>query len=705
MTLRIDVRKMRPGGLAALLGRHADVALALVLLTVLALLVLPLPSLVLDVAIALNFSFALVLLATAIHLRSALDLAAFPSLLLLSTLFRLGLSVATTKLILLQGHAGDIITTFGDMVVGGNVVVGLVIFCVLCAVQFIVVAKGGDRVAEVGARFTLDSIPGRQMSIDADLRAGTIGREEAKQRRDVLDKGIQFHGAMDGAMKFVKGDAIIGVVIALVNILGGIIIGMVYRDMSLSDAVQLYTVLTVGDGLVSQIPSLIISITAGLIITRSEEAGSGSDDHLGRSIFTQLGMKFRPLVMAAVGTLLMACIPGFPAIPFLAIACVLLALAWGARRQGQDETGFEAVALRNLTRDGAQYSAGLLDVVEMGTAPPLAVRLGEAAVGALDPAGFDDALGEMRRRLMADTGLPFPGLSVFLEDTTDEDAYRIEINGSVIADGVLIAGQLFAVTDDATFGAPGGVDGVGAGHWVEPAAEPLFDEVERLTPDVLLARHLHAVCRQRAALLLGTQDVAFLLDRLAILFPDLVAALRETCTAPQVAALLRRLLDDGLSIRNLRGIAEAVVGIGGQARVEELAVRAVRVALRREIITALRDPATGTLPSVLLHPDLDRVLVRAIDVMPDGTTQFTLDPATMMAVSTTLRQAQARWGDGVVVLTGPLVRAHLADLVRHSGWGARVLAMDELDLEVAGLDPQGVMELDDAATASEVPDA
>lgn len=696
MSLKINVNKMRPGVVSALIGRYADVALALVLLTVLALLVLPVPSMLLDLAIALNFSFSMVLLATAIHLRSALDLAVFPSLLLLSTLFRLGLSVATTKMILLHGHAGDIITTFGNMVVGGNVVVGLVIFSVLCAVQFIVVAKGGDRVAEVGARFTLDSIPGRQMSIDADLRAGTIGREEARQRREVLEKGIQFYGAMDGAMKFVKGDAIIGVIIAIVNILGGIAIGMLYRGMSMGDAVQTYTVLTIGDGLVSQIPSLIVSITAGLIITRGDNGGANAaDDHLGRSIFDQLGVKFRPLLMAAAAALLMACIPGFPHFQFIAIGGLLLALAWAARRQGHDEVGFQAVTMRSMTRDGSSYTVGMLDAVEMGTSAPLAICLGDSAVGALDPAGLDDALASMRQRLMASTGLPFPGLAISVGEAGDPTGYRIEVNGSMVAEGRLEAGLRFAVSaaeaDEYCPEELEWVDGVGSGAWLEPDAPPAFEEAERLTPNVLLARHLHFVCRTRAAMFIGTQEVSFLLERLSILFPDLVAALRETVTAQALAGILRQLLDDGVSIRNLRTIVEAVVSTGTQARVAEIAVRAVRVALRREIISALRDPQTGRLPSVLLHPDLDQILVRAIEIAPDGESRFALDADAMSTVSQTLRQAREYWGDAVVVLTGPLLRAHLADLVRHSGWGARVIAMDELDLEVAGLDPKGVM--------------
>lgn len=698
MSLKIDVNRIRPGVFSGLVRKYSDVALAVILLIVLMLLVLPVPSLLLDLAIALNFSFSLILLASAIHLRSALELTAFPSLLLLTTLFRLGLAVATTKMILLHAHAGDIIHTFGSLVVGGNIVVGLVIFSLLCAVQFIVVAKGGDRVAEVGARFTLDSIPGRQMSIDADLRAGSIGREEAKNRRDALEKGIQFYGAMDGAMKFVKGDAIIGLLIAFVNILGGIAVGMIYRGMSLADAMQTYTVLTVGDGLVSQIPSLIVSITAGLIITRADTGNSESDDdHLGGSIFDQLGIKFRPLLMASVAALLMACIPGFPSIQFLVIAVALALLAWAARRQGHDEVGFESAPLRNLTRDGSTYAAGMLDVVEMGTSPPLAIRLGESAIEAMEPLGFDAVLGAMRRRLMRETGLPFPGLAVGIDPLVAADEYRIEVNATTVASGKLFAGQLFVLVADADADPAVGelefVDGVGHGYWADPNTSQLDDSVEVLAANDVLVLHLQAVCMKWGATFVGTEEVSFLLDRLGILFPHLVEALREMVPASAFASILRRLLEDGVSVRNLRGIVEAIVTIGGEAKTEELAVRAVRVSLRRQILEGLKDRASGTLPCLLLHPDLDRMLVRAIEIMPNAESRLVLDAAQTAAMTRTIQHAMQYWGDGLVVLTGPLVRAHLADLIRHANWDVRVLAMDELDVGVVPVATRGVIEL------------
>ncbi len=697
MGLKIDVNRMQPGPISRLMKRYSDVALALVLILVLMLLVLPIPSMLLDLAIALNFSFSMILLASAIHLKSALELAAFPSLLLLTTLFRLGLAVATTKMILLHAHAGDIIHTFGNLVVGGNIVVGLVIFVLLCAVQFIVVAKGGDRVAEVGARFTLDAIPGRQMSIDADLRAGSIGRDEAKARRRALEQGIEFYGAMDGAMKFVKGDAIIGVLIAIVNIVGGIAIGMIYRGMSIAEAMQTYTVLTVGDGLVSQIPSLIVSITAGLIITRGDTSGNDSHDgHLGASIFDQLGIKYRPLLMAAVAVFLMACIPGFPHAQFLAIAVVLAMLAWAARAQGRDEAGVESVALPNLTRDGATYAVGMFDVVEMGTTAPLALRVGEEAVAAIDPAGFDHALGDMRQALMRDLGLPFPGIAVRVDPECAADGYAIDINGTTVAHGQLLPGQVFVPQGGQDGDLPhgdGDEDAASQGFWVAPADLADADQLQVLHPNDVLVRHLHRVCRRSGAAFVGTQEVVFLLDRLSILFPHLVESLRDTVPVSVLAGTLRRLLDEGVSVRNLRGIVEAIVNAGGQARMEELAVRVVRVALRRQIVTALSDASTGKLACLLLHPELDAVLVRAVEVLPSGESRFTLDADVMTELTQTVGQARAQWGDDVVVLTGPLVRMHLADFIRQIGWAAKVLAMDELDVAVVPLDPLGVLAL------------
>jgi type III secretion protein V len=696
MRIKISRVGFPPPGFAGFLAARADLGVAVVLLAVLALLVLPAPNFLLDLAIALNFCFAMLLLASSLYIRSALDLATFPSLLLLTTLFRLGLAVATTKMILLHAHAGAIIQTFGRLVVGGNVVVGLVIFCVLCAVQFIVVAKGSDRVAEVAARFTLDSIPGKQMSIDADLRAGAITNEQAKDRRDVLQREIQLHGAMDGAMKFVKGDAIVGILIALVNIIGGIVIGTVDRGMSMGQATQTYVVLTVGDGLVSQIPSLIVSIAAGLIITRGDGGATtaeGDESNLGRSMFDQLGRRPKPVFMAAVAAFLLACIPGFPHLQFALIGLFLVALGYASRRHDVVVAGSDAAPMRNMTRDGATYVSGMLDMVEMGTCAPLCVRVSEGAYRAIDPLRFDEALGRMRDQLTQGLGLPFPGLSMRGEQDFEPDGYRIEVNGDPVADGRLFAGHVFAVAYADVAVEPVHVDGVGEGAWLEEEQATSIHNRLLLAPCDVLAGHLQHVCATKASAFVGTQETKYLLDRLAILFPDLVESLNALTTPSNLARVLRDLLQERVSIRNLRAIGEAIVSLGPEGRSHERALRTARIALRRQIVAGVMDTRTGRLPVLTLEPSCDKLLVGAIDIDGTGQSRLALDSVQLARVEQTLRIAYTHWGTGVVLVCGPLLRWHLAGLVRGIRWPVSVLSVEELAPEVAQPERLGSIEL------------
>lgn len=422
--------------IAGFIERHTDIALGLVLLIVLCLLLLPIPFFLLDLAIAANFAFTILLLTVTLYLRGILELSVFPSLLLLTTLFRLGLSVATTKMILLHANAGEMVHTFGELVVGGNVVVGLVIFVLLTVVQFLVVAKGGDRIAEVAARFTLDAIPGKQMSIDADLRAGSIDAMEAKRRRDTMQQEIQLYGALDGAMKFVKGDAIIGLVIALINIIGGITIGMLMNKMPFGEAVNTYVILTVGDGLVSQIPSLMVAIAAGLMITRvtsSDSDADGKSGHLGQSIYTQIARKPKAILMAAVAAAAFGMVPGFPLIQFFILSGILFIVAFAQWARVNTHT----VPMPHMRRDGANYIPNILDGIELGTQTPLLVRIGKNAFSTLDAHALNSALGKARKDLSEALGLPFPGVTMVGETEFEPERYVIEVDGSIAFDGKL----------------------------------------------------------------------------------------------------------------------------------------------------------------------------------------------------------------------------------------------------------------------------
>ena len=395
-------------GILGQLARSGDLALAALIVAVIALMVLPLPTLVLDALIAINLAASITLLMLALYIPSALRLSTFPSLLLLTTLFRLSLNIASTKSILLHAQAGQIIETFGRLVVGGNVVVGLVVFLIIAIVQFIVIAKGAERVAEVGARFSLDGMPGKQMSIDADLRAALIDKDEAQRRRREIEEESQLHGAMDGAMKFVKGDAIAGIIIALVNVVAGIAIGATMHGMSLAEAVSAYSILSIGDGMVAQIPSLFVSIAAGIVITRVDGHSQGRAN-LGAQIARQVLAHPTALVMAGAIVATFLLVPGLPFWPFLILAAGLLATGLLARADGRRRSIDDGT--RSI--EGGDVVRPLVAVVDPGgLAAPLALRIAPELRDRLVPARFEHALDDVRFALSRDLGLPFPALRI-----------------------------------------------------------------------------------------------------------------------------------------------------------------------------------------------------------------------------------------------------------------------------------------------------
>jgi type III secretion protein V len=510
--------QLRSGDARALLTRHADLALAALVIAIVGMMIVPLPAFLLDLLISLNIAVAVTLLLIAIYVTDALKIATFPSLLLLTTLFRLALEVSATRLILLKANAGAVIHAFGGFVVAGNLVVGAVIFLILTLIQFIVIAKGSERVAEVAARFTLDAMPGKQMSIDAELRAGHIDAAEARRRRTTLARESQLFGSMDGAMKFVKGDAVAGIVVLAVNIVGGLIIGILQRGMEAGTAVRTYTLLTIGEGLVAQIPALIISTAAGIIVTRvaSEEEGA----HLGKEIAGQILGQPKAIAIAAGLLALLALVPGLPFVPFVALAALL---------------GLVARAL--LTKKSAQTAGPFADVAggdgvraRGGPAPLLTaitLELGAGASAQLCPDGDADACAAgltaaLGPALFAELGIPLPALRV------RADAPDVTSSGYVIRFNEVPLGRGDAVPD--------GRDG-----------EPLV-VAQVMT---LLRRYGHEF--------VGIEETQGLLDRLAQTHPALVREVVPKLISPTLLAdVLRRLVEEGVSLRNLKDVLGAL---------------------------------------------------------------------------------------------------------------------------------------------------
>ena len=602
-----------------------DVALAAGALLVLALIVLRLPPALLDALVALNIVTGVALLLTAVYIPRPVAFNSFPSVLLITTLFRLALSVATTRLILLDGHAGRIIDAFGGFVAGGNLVVGIVVFLIITAVQFIVVAKGAERVAEVAARFTLDAMPGAQLSIDSDLRAGLIDKDEARRRRLLLEQESQLGGALDGAMKFVKGDAIASIVIVGVNLIGGLIIGVMQRDLSFGAAAHTYTILSIGDGLVAQLPALLSAMAAGIIVTRS--GGHGGDRHLGATIARQLLAQPRALATTGAIALALAAVPGFPPLVFMALAAALLTLAW-----------LLAKRRRPSGVDAQGHVAPVCAPTPLAQAAPLVIRHGAQAQPAAIAAA--QALGRWLRDLGDELGMGIPAPLVqpapaLAAAQCEVRWFDVAIAASDATDADALAAQLTAVQQQ---------------------------------------------LRREASRWLGVQEADELLARLGDSHPALLREVREVLPLQRLAEVLRRLIDEAIPLRNLRDIFEALLKWGAKESDPAALAEFVRVALGRSI-TARHLDAEGRLHAVLTDADIEQEL-RSHCRPFAGASTLVLPPARsehiQRQLADCLARAAAADAPAPVVLAAIDVRRHVRKLLEPIVPDAVVLSYQEL---------------------------
>ena len=635
------VSLLRAGDVRGLLSRYADLALAGLVVAIVGMMIVPLPTPVLDLLISVNIAAAVTLLLVAIYVSDALKIATFPTLLLLTTLFRLALEVSATRLILLRADAGEVIRAFGNFVVAGNLVVGAVIFLILTMIQFLVVSKGSERVAEVAARFTLDAMPGKQMSIDAELRAGHIDHDEARRRRAALARESQLFGSMDGAMKFVKGDAIAGIVVLAVNIVGGLIIGIVQRGLDASAAARTYTVLTIGEGLVAQIPALIISTSAGIIVTRvaSEEEGG----HLGRDIGLQIMAQPKALAIAAGLLALLAIVPGLPTAPFLTLAVILGAVAWkllrapaAAAQAVGAGAGGTAVVRAGAPRGGAADEALLSPLLT-----PIAVEVSTELGAYLD--GFAaEVVPRLRERLFAELGLPLPAVRLRAGAAgLGEGTFVIRLNEVPLARGEIAREE---------WGVAGG----------------------RLGDAVL------ALLRRYGHELFGLEEAQALLDALERTHPALV---REV--VPKLVSLVlftdiaRRLVEEGISLRNLRDILGALAEWAAHERDPVALTEHVRGALRR-VITHRYAGDGGALAAYLLDPMIEDAIRDSVQKTATGS-YLALEPQLSQEIVAAVSRAVGPGAvGGAVLLTGAEIRRYVRRLLETDHPNLPVLSFQEL---------------------------
>ncbi|KWN77326.1 type III secretion system export apparatus subunit SctV [Burkholderia stagnalis] len=592
---------------------RADLFLAAFIVAVVALFILPLPQIALDGMISLNLAASVVLLTVSTYVPSVVSFSSFPALLLFTTLFRLALNIASCKLILLHANAGHVIDAFGRLVVGNNVVVGGVVFLVIAVVQFIVIAKGSERVAEVGARFSLDAMPGKQMSIDADLRAGIISADEARERREKLEQESQMHGAMDGAMKFVKGDAIAGLVIAFINIVAGIAVGTLMHGMGIGDALQRYAILTVGDGMASQIPSLLVSIAAGIVTTRVATRDA-RQRQLGEQLGEQLGAHPRALLIAALVLAGFLVVPGFPKWSFALIAGGLGAFAFTQLKRKTVAPSFNLIHLAGrigATDDGqpakAAHAAGVTSLI--------AVSLADDLRTSLNLAQLQSALSSAKARVDADIGTVFPRITLNDDEGAAAGTYRIYLQDVLAAHGALKPGWLLwdgaSPLPERAERQPAEAFGPFAtALWIKPdGAAP---DGKWLASEAALAAHVEQVVRRHADELLGIQETQALVHLVRRDHPELVGELTRLVPLQRVTEVLRRLLAEQVPIRNLRVIFESLITWAPNEPDDVIAlVELVRVDLRR-MITDRHAGETRQLRVVLFEQNLQERIESAV---------------------------------------------------------------------------------------------
>ncbi|MBI5543353.1 MAG: type III secretion system export apparatus subunit SctV, partial [Deltaproteobacteria bacterium] len=671
-------------------GHHADVYLALAVAGIVGAMIVPLPPWLLDALLALNLGLGFTLLVAALYARDALKVAAFPTLLLITTLFRLALNVSSTRLALIEAHAGEVIQAFGEFAIQGEYVVGGVIFAILTLVQFLVVAKGAERVAEVGARFILDAMPGKQMAIDADLRAGAIDMEQARFRRRSLERESQMYGAMDGAMKFVKGDAIAGLIIVLINAFGGLIIGVLFKGMDAGSAARTYALLAIGDGLVSQIPALCIAISAGLVVTRV--AGEDERASLGADIARQFASQPKGLAIVAVLLASLGLMPMMPKIPFflLAGAAGLGARAL-ARRQKSAEAERRQAALESTTaRPPASAPAPSASRPESSNCStsgvtPICLDLDaslEALARAEDNRLITKDLPDLREALYLETGVRFPGVRTRAGAALGEGIFEILVDEIPCARSRIESACCYVACcaeDLALLGveARPHEDPISNGAVCVIAADDAARVREagfvvRTAAEQML-RTVALVLRRQASSFLGVQEVQSLLDALEKTHPALVREASGKVPVPVLAEVLRRLAEEGVSIRNLRAVLEAVSEPGAEGDALALAERCRR-ALRRHL--SHRFAADGTLYAHLADPMVEEVLREAVRSSPEGC-GIALDPSDAVCILDGVREALGGAQDGVV-LAAPDIRRVLRKLLEGTFPQVAVLTYGEL---------------------------
>ncbi len=675
---------------------YSDIGMAGLVMLIVVMMIIPLPTWLLDVLLTVNITLGVVVLLSTFYAQRALDLAAFPTMLLIVTLFRLALNVSTTRLILLNADAGQVISAFGNFVVGGNYVVGAVVFLILVIIQFLVITKGSERVAEVAARFTLDAMPGKQMAIDADLNAGLIDEIAAKDRRLTIQREADFYGAMDGASKFVKVDAVAGLIITLINIIGGLSIGVLQRGVPLEKALGLYSLLTVGDGLVSQIPALLFSTATGVIVTRA----AGQTD-LGKDIFSSLTKYPRPLFIGAVLLFALALVPGLPTIPFLLLASFLTLMGYWVYREGKIQEA--AVGER---REGGKPGvpgapgeggkppssapASPEDVMRLLTVDPMEAEIGYAIIPLVDPSqGGDmlDRIGTIRKQMAMELGLIVPPIRIRDNIQIKPTEYILRVKGAEIGRGELLPDHYLAMNtgsaEEEIVGVPAVEPAFGLpAVWISPEMRDKAESMGYTVVDApsVLATHLSEVIKRFGADLLTRQEVQKLTDMVKEAAPAVVEEMMGALSLGEIQKVLQNLVREQVPIRDLVSIFEALADYGKASRSVDFLTERVRESLARLITLRMQDES-GTVTVATLSPNWEQKVKAAMDGDLLRGWQFNMDPREvqqMMGAVSRAAEDMSVKGLVPVLLVHPDVRLVMRRILEGSLPSLFVISYNEI---------------------------
>ncbi|MCX7747013.1 MAG: flagellar biosynthesis protein FlhA [Clostridia bacterium] len=658
----------------------SNIAVAVLIVAVVLIIILPIPSFVLDVLLAVNISIAVVILLNVVYTKDALQLSIFPSLLLLTTLYRLSLNITAAKLILGEGHAGGVIAGFGSFVAGGNLVVGFIIFLIIMIVQFMVITKGSERVAEVAARFTLDAMPGKQMAIDADLNSGLINDAEAKERRKTIQKEADFYGAMDGASKFVKGDAIAGIIITVINILGGLAFGILMRGEDLTTALNNYTILTIGDGLVSQIPALLISTATGIIVTRA-----GSDDDLSDVLLKQVFSNPRVLYISSVMCFALAFF--LPPIPFVTLAVILAFVGYSMSKQLKAAQAQEEVQVQESEVEEIRKPENVISLLQVD---PIELEFGYGIIPLADVNQGGDLLDRVvmiRRQLALELGMIVPIIRLRDNIQLVPNEYVIKIKGVEVSKGELMLDHFMAMNPGV---AEEDMDGI---QTVEPAfglpavwiSESQRDRAEMLgytvvDPPSIIATHLTETIKRYAHDLTGRQEVQTLIDNIKQSYPAIVEELvPKVMTIGEIQKVIANLLKEGVCIRDMVTILETLADYAPVTHDSDILTEYVRQALGRAISKRFIGDSKSSV--ITLDPQLEQVIMDSLQRTEHGS-YLNLEPSISNTIIGSLsRQVQRlmELGQQPIVLASPVVRLYFKRLTDQVIPGLVVLSYNELD--------------------------